>query len=125
MVLLLDRKRIKPLYFIFYYLIEKTLRNIRSVVLELECGGYQTLLLDSSDVIGYIYERQKHNPIISITKSIIFRRISFDEIYEPPRGKTNNVVSEQVWHKSGCTVTEAGYKLEISDLRRRGSVLSV
>ena len=27
---------------------------------------------------------------------------------EPPRGKTNNVVSEQVRHKSGCTVTEAG-----------------
>ena len=29
-------------------------------------------------------------------------------IYEPPRGKTNNVVSEQVRHKSGCTVTENG-----------------
>ena len=29
-------------------------------------------------------------------------------IYEPPRGKTNNVVSEKVRHKSGCTVTEAG-----------------
>ena len=29
-------------------------------------------------------------------------------IYEPPRGKTNNVVSEQVRHKSGCTSTEAG-----------------
>ena len=27
---------------------------------------------------------------------------------EPPRGKINNVVSEQVRHKSGCTVTEAG-----------------
>ena len=26
--------------------------------------------------------------------------------FEPPRGKTNNVVSEQVRHKSGCTVTE-------------------
>ena len=22
---------------------------------------------------------------------------------EPPHGKTNNVVSEQVWHKPGCT----------------------
>ena len=29
-------------------------------------------------------------------------------INEPPHGKTNNVVSEQVLHKSGCTVTEAG-----------------
>ena len=28
--------------------------------------------------------------------------------YEPSRGKTNNVVSEQVQHKSGCIVTEAG-----------------
>ena len=27
-------------------------------------------------------------------------------LYEPPRGKTNSVVSEQVQHKSGCTVTE-------------------
>ena len=41
--------------------------------------------------------------------------------YEPPGGKTNNVVSEQVRHKPTCTVTE---KLEISDLSRRGIVLS-
>ena len=47
------------------------------------------------------------------------------ERIEPPGGKTNNVVSEPVRHKSGCTVTEAGWKLEISDLKRRGSVLSV
>ena len=26
--------------------------------------------------------------------------------YEPPRGKTNNVVSEQVRHKSSCTSIE-------------------
>ena len=26
--------------------------------------------------------------------------------YEPPRGKTNNVVSEQVRHKPTCTSTE-------------------
>ena len=42
-------------------------------------------------------------------------------IFEPSRGKTNNVVSEQVRHKSGCTSTE---KLEIADLSRRGIVLS-
>ena len=29
-------------------------------------------------------------------------------INEPPRGKTNNVVSEQVRHKPTCTSTEAG-----------------
>ena len=32
------------------------------------------------------------------------------------------MVSEQVRHKSGCTVTDAGYRLEISDLRRRVNV---
>ena len=29
-------------------------------------------------------------------------------INEPPRGKTNNVVSDQVQHKPACTVTEDG-----------------
>ena len=29
-------------------------------------------------------------------------------IIEPPRGKTNNVVSKQVRHKPACTATEAG-----------------
>ena len=29
-----------------------------------------------------------------------------DKGYEPPREKTNNVVSEQARHKSGCTVIE-------------------
>ena len=28
--------------------------------------------------------------------------------YEPPHGKTNNVVSEQARHKTACTATEAG-----------------
>ena len=27
-------------------------------------------------------------------------------VIEPPRGKTNNVVSEQVRHKPSCTATE-------------------
>ena len=30
------------------------------------------------------------------------------KINEPPRGKTNNVVSEHVRHKLGCTSTEDG-----------------
>ena len=45
-------------------------------------------------------------------------------IFEPPRGKTNNVVSEQVRQKPDCTSTEESLKLEISDLSRRGIVLS-
>ena len=34
-------------------------------------------------------------------------------------------VSDQVLHKPGCTATEVGYRLEISDLGSRGIVLSV
>ena len=45
-------------------------------------------------------------------------------LFEPPRGKTNNVVSEQVLHKPACTSTEKSWKLEISDLSRRGIVLA-
>ena len=44
--------------------------------------------------------------------------------FEPPRGKTNNVVSEQVQHKPACTATEAGKKLDILELSRGGIVLS-
>ena len=44
--------------------------------------------------------------------------------FEPPRGKTNNVVSQQVRHKPTCSVIEAGYKLEILELSRGGIVLS-
>ena len=38
----------------------------------------------------------EHEVGISVTSSL----------YEPPRGKTNNVVSEQVRHKPACTSTE-------------------
>ena len=34
--------------------------------------------------------------------------LKYSSINEPPRGKTNNVVSEQVRQKPACTVTEAG-----------------
>ena len=34
-------------------------------------------------------------------------------------------VSDQVRHKPGCTATEDGYRLEISDLGRKGIVLSI
>ena len=42
-----------------------------------------------------------------------------------PEEKTNNLGSDQVRHKPACTVTEACKKLEISDLSRRGIILSV
>ena len=44
---------------------------------------------------------------------------------EPPHGKTNNVVSEQVQHKPDSAVTEDSKKHEISYLGSRGIVLSV
>ena len=44
--------------------------------------------------------------------------------FEPPRGTTNNVVSEQVRHKPACTSTEKSYKLEILELSKGGIVLS-
>ena len=34
-------------------------------------------------------------------------------------------ISDQVRHKSACTVTEAGWKLEILDLRKRGCTICV
>ena len=58
------------------------------------------------------------NFIVSIPVPYIF-------IFEPPRGKTNNVVSEQVQHKLTCTVAEKSYRLEFLDLESRGIVLSV
>ena len=42
---------------------------------------------------------------------------------ELSRGKTNNVVPQQVRHKPTCTSTEKSWKLEMSDLRRREIVL--
>ena len=46
--------------------------------------------------------------------------------YEPVREKTNNLGSDQVRHKAGCTVKEDLWKrMEILDLKRGGTVLSV
>ena len=44
---------------------------------------------------------------------------------KPSHVKTTFWVSDQVQYKPACTVTEASQRLEISDLRRRGIVLSV
>ena len=44
--------------------------------------------------------------------------------FEPRREKTNILVSDLVPHKPGCTVTEDGQRLEISDLESRGIILS-
>ena len=44
---------------------------------------------------------------------------------EPRHEKTNILVSDLVQHKPGCTATEDGSRLEISDVGSRGIVLSV
>ena len=46
---------------------------------------------------------------------------SFECRYE----KNNILVSDLVRHKPGCTATEDGKRLEISDLESRGIVLSL
>ena len=46
-------------------------------------------------------------------------------IFEHVHEKTNNLGSDQVRHKPGCTVTQDGQRLEILDLESRGIVLSV
>ena len=47
------------------------------------------------------------------------------QIFEPRHEKTNILVFDLVQHKTGCTATEDGQRLEISDLGRRGIVLSM
>ena len=46
-------------------------------------------------------------------------------IYEPRHEKTNLLVSNLGRHKPGCTATEDGLQLEISDLESRGIVPSM
>ena len=53
-----------------------------------------------------------HEHVIILKMSLVLRKPVFG-------------VSDHVWHKPGCTATEDGYKLEISDLGRRGIVLSM
>ena len=42
---------------------------------------------------------------LPLGKHIMYKLVQL-EVNEPPRGKTNNVVSEQVRHKPACTSTE-------------------
>ena len=72
----------------------------------------------------YLYSSDDYIKVLKFP-SMKKKKKKISNLNEPPRGRTNNVVSEQVRHKSGCIVTEAGWKLEISDLRRRRSILCV
>ena len=44
-------------------------------------------------------------------------------LYDPRHEKTNMLVSDLVRHKPGCTATDDGLRLEISDLERRVTAL--
>ena len=44
---------------------------------------------------------------------------------EPCHEKTNDLVSDLLQHKPGCTATEDGQRLESLDLESRGIVLSM
>ena len=46
--------------------------------------------------------------LISVSLEMAHCFLGKKSIYEPPHGKTNNVVSEQVLHEPGCTSTEDG-----------------
>ena len=60
-----------------------------------------------------------------VTQNVLGVHILHKTKFEPVREKTNNLGSDKVRHKPGCTVTEASWKLEILDLGRRGIELSV
>ena len=70
--------------------------------------------------------------VVSTISSCLFLFLSFYflsfslslSIIEPRHEKTNVLVSDLVRHKPGCTTTENGLRLEISDLESRGIVLS-
>ena len=75
--------------------------------------------------LGFTGEKMPHAKHNNVNYHFIPKYNSLLNTFEPPRGKTKNVVSEQVRHKPTCKVTEKTKKLEISDLSRRGIVLSV
>ena len=76
---------------------------------------------------NYWYIKQAVNifSVFFLSNHVINSEKSYMHIIEPPRGKTNNMVSEQIRHKPGCTSTEDGQRLESLDLESRGIVLSV
>ena len=78
-------------------------------------------------IFNIVVTKETNSNVFSVKLNLIllYRNINyFTTTNVPPRGKTDNVVSDQLRHKPACTSTEKSKKLEISDLRRRGIVLS-
>ena len=65
------------------------------------CLMYSSVLISDRPKIGqdYLLACVKNDQIIIAISAVSVTN-------EPPRGKTNNVVSEQVRHKPTCTSTE-------------------
>ena len=61
----------------------------------------------------------------NILKTFLLSTYELLFLYEPVREKTNNLGSDQVRHKPGCTVKEDSQRLEILDFESRGIALSV
>ena len=63
-------------------------------------------------------------PMLEMRSSFIRISQTNDNI-EPRHEKNNILVSDLVRHKPGCTATEDGERLKISDLESRGIILSM
>ena len=99
--------------------------SIRCIVLQNACCnvGIRCCVLQNARcnvccryIVSLVYVNQKRHK-----ENTTWNMITY---YEPPRGKTNNVVSDQFRHEPSCTAREAGQKLDILDLSRGGIVLS-
>ena len=73
-------------------------------------------LKDQVHYITHLNDLTAHQTQLELEETISF---------VPVREKTNNLGSNQGPTQTGCTVTEAGQKLEISDLESRVIVLSM
>ena len=68
-------------------------------------------------MIYYFKKSFVRNTFLNVTAIwVSYSNVLQEIIIEPRHEKTNVVVSNPVRHKPGCTVTEDGKKLEISDL---------
>ena len=68
------------------------------------------------------FQKMKRVVCLESKKVIYFFPLIIQTIYEPRHEKTNVLVSDLVRHKPGCTASEDGKRLEISNLESRGIV---
>ena len=83
-----------------------------------------------SDLVGNPEDRFSHNEAHFYSRKTCgmlhrYVHVMVKVVIEPHHEKTNVLVSNLVRHKPGCTATEDGQRLEISDLKSRGIILSM